>query len=392
MRMKFQVPCFLLWLTVCGFLLPAKGDDIPIHFLRVPENGVQPQAAMDEAGTLHLVYLRGDPQASDIYYVRRAAGETNFSKPLRVNSQPGSAVAMGAVRGAQLSLGRNGIVHVIWNGSAISKAPPRDGAVMLYARLEKPGEQFSRQRNVMMSTTGLDGGGSVAADARGNVYAVWHGRKKSDAEGEENRAVYVARSADDGKTFAEEQRANSEDTGACGCCGLKAYAEPEGRFGIVYRSADPSGHRDAILLLSNDGGKSFHSTKLGSWKMSSCPMSNQALGAGPNGTLIAMWESQGQIYHATTAAGELTPVPARNSPDGNPGHRKYPTFAISGSQEKPWLVAWTEGESWGKSGNVAWEYVFPNPTHTQKGSRGTIPPGTFPALATEKDGSFLMIY
>jgi hypothetical protein len=37
---------------------------------------------------------------------------------LRVNSQQGSAIAAGAIRGAHLAVGRNGRVHVAWNGSS----------------------------------------------------------------------------------------------------------------------------------------------------------------------------------------------------------------------------------------------------------------------------------
>jgi hypothetical protein len=47
----------------------------------------------------------------------------DFSSPIRVNGQPGSAIAVGTMRGARLSIGKNGRVHVSWNGS--NKATPR---------------------------------------------------------------------------------------------------------------------------------------------------------------------------------------------------------------------------------------------------------------------------
>jgi hypothetical protein len=34
--------------------------------------GIQPQVAADARGTLHVVFVKGDPAAGDIYYVRRA--------------------------------------------------------------------------------------------------------------------------------------------------------------------------------------------------------------------------------------------------------------------------------------------------------------------------------
>src|SRR5262249_36566539 len=136
---------------------------------RVPEGGIQPQAVVDRQGVLHLIYLNGSPGESDIFYLRRAPGEKSFSKPLRVNSQPGSAIAIGTIRGAHIAVGKDGRVHVAWNGN--SKALPQgpnNGTPMLYARLDDSGQAFEEQRNLMQHTFVHDGGGSVAADDQGN--------------------------------------------------------------------------------------------------------------------------------------------------------------------------------------------------------------------------------
>ena len=102
--------------------------------------GSQPDVVVDAAGVLHMVYLAGPPQTADIFYTHSPDGGRTFAARVRVNSQPGSAIAMGTIRGAQLSLGRNGRVHVVWNGSNIAdpKPPVRDGQKpgmpLLYAR------------------------------------------------------------------------------------------------------------------------------------------------------------------------------------------------------------------------------------------------------------------
>lgn len=85
--------------------------------MRTPGGGIQPQVAMDRKGVLRLICFSGDPSAGDIYYVRKAPGEPEFSKPVRVNSVPGSAIAVGSVRGPQLALGKGGRVHVAWMGA-----------------------------------------------------------------------------------------------------------------------------------------------------------------------------------------------------------------------------------------------------------------------------------
>src|SRR5262245_52610457 len=88
-----------------------------VHFYRIPHGGIQPQVAIDQGGTLHLLYYAGDARHGDIFYVQSKDFGASFSPYLRVNSQPGSAVAAGTIRGAQLALSRRGHLHVAWNGS-----------------------------------------------------------------------------------------------------------------------------------------------------------------------------------------------------------------------------------------------------------------------------------
>src|SRR5262245_26983337 len=106
-----------------------------VTLLRVPQGGIQPQVAVDAHGTVHLVYYRGDPRQGDLFYARSSDG-TTFSEPIPVNSQPGSAIAAGNIRGAHLAVGKNGRAHVAWMGA--DKAEPRapgGAAPMLYTRL-----------------------------------------------------------------------------------------------------------------------------------------------------------------------------------------------------------------------------------------------------------------
>ena len=162
---------------------------------RVPDGGIQPQAAVDDHGTVHLIYFRGDPSHGDVFYVRSTDGGTTFSPAIQVNHQPGSAIATGSVRGAQIAVGRNGRVHVAWNGSgaALPKAPSGVGP-LLYARLNDSGAAFEPERNIIRQAYGIDGGSTVTADGAGHVYVVWHA-PASGEKGEEHRRVWVARSS-----------------------------------------------------------------------------------------------------------------------------------------------------------------------------------------------------
>lgn len=46
----------------------------------------------------------------------------------------------------------------------------KPGMPMLYSQLDEAGKTFEPERNLMLHSFGLDGGGSIAADRNGNVY------------------------------------------------------------------------------------------------------------------------------------------------------------------------------------------------------------------------------
>src|SRR5687768_14507808 len=209
---------------------PRYADDV-VTTRRVPDAGLQPEAVRDASGTLHLLYFGGDPSGGDLFYVRSSDDGATFTRPIQVNSQPGSAVARGTIRGGQLAIGANGRAHVTWNGSG--KAKPE--GQFFYARLNDRGTAFEPQRGLMQRSGTLDGGGSIAADENGNVYAVWHGNEaRTGNDGEARRRVWVARSSDAGRTFDPEAPAWNEPTGACGCCGMRALSRG-GALYVLYR-------------------------------------------------------------------------------------------------------------------------------------------------------------
>jgi hypothetical protein len=158
---------------------------------------------------------------------------------------------------------------------------------MLYARLNDAGNAFEAQRNLMIHSFGLDGGGSIAADRSGSVYVAWHGIGQSEAsgtgkEGEARRRVWVTQSHDDGRSFSPEAKAWSEETGACGCCGMKIFGDRRDNVFALYRSATESVHRDIYLLKSGDHGKTFQGRLLHKWDINACPMSSMDVAENAN--------------------------------------------------------------------------------------------------------------
>jgi len=372
--------------------LPALAAPPAVTARRAPDGGIQPRIALDSAGAVHLIYFKGDPKAGDVFYARSPDGGTSFSPPVRVNSQPGSAIAIGTVRGPQLAAGRNGRAYVIWMGSdsALPRGPSLNNRTtpLLYARLDDAGEAFEPQRNLITSHPGLDGGLSVAADADGNVYAVWHAPERG-TQGEDNRKVWVSRSADDGRSFSPETAANPHPTGACGCCGMRAFCDRDGNLFIAYRSAAEIVHRDMYLLTSRDHAATFTAAKLDPMNIAKCVMSTTTLAPAAGGGLLAAWETDDRIFFSPVdPASPLRRIaaPVQSRP------AKHPVIAANAAGQI--LLAWTEGTGWQKGGTLAWQ-IFDaqaRPIANASGRAADLPAWSLPAAFAKPDGSFEILY
>ena len=389
-RFIFPLTVVISLVALFGFseLRSTGAESGKVTLVRTPSGGIQPQALVDEGGVLHLIYFTGDPAAGDVFYVRRESGKTEFSSPLRVNSQPGSAVAAGTVRGAQMALGKNGRVHVAWFGSTKSEPHGPDGsAPMVYARLDDSRKAFEPQRNLMQFSGGLDGGGSVAADRAGNVYVVWHGR--GEKQGESHRRVWVSRSTDDGKSFTREAAAYKEETGACGCCGMRAFADERGDLYLMYRAATEMINRGMFLLVSRDQGKSFRGVSLDQWRLTTCPMSTVSISRGEP-VPMAAWENDGQVSYAPLDASLEQKVQPITAPGGT-GKRKHPV--ISGNARGETALVWTEGTGWKRGGSLSWQIFDHNGRPVgDVGMSPGIAVWSFAAVVAESDGKFTIIY
>jgi len=165
-------------------------------------------------------------------------------------------------------------------------------------------------------------------------YAAWH----AGNEGEERRRVRLARSRDEGQSFAAEQRADPGETGACGCCGMKAGAyRQSGRY-LLYRAATGGVHRDMRLLVSGDQGEHFADIPVHPYELRACPMRSTPLSPKKTGMLLA-WETESQVYYAWPDQGGLktAPIPAPGEGKG----RKHPVAV--GNPQGEVLLVWGEG-------------------------------------------------
>jgi hypothetical protein len=279
----------------------------------------------------------------------------------------------------------------MWNGSNKSAASGGESALW-YTRGKVPAADFERERNLIGLTSHLDGGGSVAADKQGNVFVVWHGHPGKGIADELHRRVFVARSTDDGQNFEAEQPVNSDNSGACGCCGLKAFADSRGRLSILYRDASEAGMRDMTLLVSENHGLTFEARVVGPWKAATCPMSTQSLSEGPQGSLLGAFETAAQVFKVVVPANWRGEPIIPEAPSGSPGTRKHPALLASAASAKSSLLVWTEGTGWARGGSLAWEWTDSNSGKKVRGAAAGVPVWGGVTAVAESDGGFTVIY
>ena len=105
MRQRMWLICAIALLVLAaawrhGSAAGAEASGVALW--RLPAGAIQPQAAVDSRGVVHVIYFRSGAAEGqgDLYYIRVAPGDTSPSNPIRVNSQQDTAGCIGTVRTA----------------------------------------------------------------------------------------------------------------------------------------------------------------------------------------------------------------------------------------------------------------------------------------------------
>jgi hypothetical protein len=298
--------------------------------LRVPNEGQNPELAIDARGILHLVYGRGN----DAWYTQSANRGRTWREPVKINSHP-AIVTVGGERGPRLALGKEGTIHVAWTGNY-----KQDGGVW-YTRSVDGGLSFAAERNLLDTKIGTDGV-SLAVGTDGRVWVFWlDGRLPKDEQSPTSEPIFMSRSKDDGVTFsANEQVKHNHPGRACACCRLESRAADDGMLYIAFRSGYHN-IRDFYWLKGRQDANDFQATRISedNWELEGCPMSGPSLALDKNGQVLAAWMSRKHAYWTITKKKENTFLPRITTPE-DAGNQNHPTIVTNRKGEV--LLLWQQ--------------------------------------------------
>lgn len=379
------------WVFLCA--APQASEPPVVVLQRAPEGELQPQVRVDADGVLHLLTTT---DAGEVRYRRSEDGGEVWAPPLRAGD---GATAGGRTRGARMALGREGRLHVVWQGSPGAQPRTNDEAdPLLYTRLDDEGQAFEPQRNVAAQHTFPDAGCAIAADGAGNVWILWHTPVGAGAS-ERERVLWLSRSRDDGASFETERALGGEVEGVCAASAPAIECDGETLY-VLYRVAGERNEHGSWLLVSHDGGETFTGRALDRLTAANCRPSSAALHPGPLG-MVGVWQRSGALYLANfdgleaQAEQRIERTVSRGSGFGALYPRaelQHPTLAVAGWGDA--LVVTLADSHWGKELQLdwssydaegAWLGSAPEPLEF-------VPADSLAACFARDDGTFVVIY
>ena len=302
-----------LYAIVCGLGVIAAdcsaSEPIVIASGKGPRAPKQPQAAVGDDGSVHVVYGIGDA----VQYCRSLDGGATFEKSMQAFRVPN--MSLGMRRGPRIVKTKTAIV-VTAIGGQIGKG--RDGDVLAW-RSTDDGQTWQGPVRVNdTADSAREGLHAMASGADGSIWCVWLDLRDKKSE------IYATMSKDGGATWEPNKCIyRSPDGSVCECCHPSVIVSGDSVH-VMFRNS-LGGNRDMYVTSSTDRGKSFSDArKLGSgtWTLDACPMDGGMLAAGPKGALATVWRRDGNVY---TAAG-----------DGSPE-------ILLGPGQQPWIAGTAKG-------------------------------------------------
>jgi hypothetical protein len=266
------------------------------------------------------------------------AGRT-FSNPVKVAEA--AVVPLTRHRGPRIALSGRTIVISAVAGRNLSHEQhahglPSDGDLTVW-RSSDGGVKWSLGIVVNdvpgAPTEGLH---SLAADARGNLFAAW-----LDKRGGNGTKLYSATSTDGGATWSKNVLVYQSPEGTiCECCHPSAAMDPDGHPMVMWRNW-LGGARDMYLARSRAAGFFSKPEKLGtgSWQLNACPMDGGGL-AVSDSKIVSAWRCGENVYLAEPGKQEMQIGAGKDIALAMDGDRVYVMWT-----NRTTIEVWTNGQT-----------------------------------------------
>ena len=267
-------------------LMGADGGVEPVHLVEAGGGARQPQVAVADGGRVFVAFGAGDA----IRCVASADGGKTFGPPAEVGT--GGVLALGMRRGPRVAAPRGAVVVTAVAGK-VGKG--RDGDVLAWRSADDGRTWAGPTRVNAVEGSAREGLHGMAAGPDGSVLCAWLDLRNRRTE------IYAARSADGGATWGPDRLAyRAPEKSVCECCHPSVACGPDGSAWVMWRN-NVAGARDLYLARSADGGRTFGAAEplgRGTWPLKLCPMDGGAVAAGPGGRVETAWMRDGSVFTA----------------------------------------------------------------------------------------------
>lgn len=278
----------------------------PLRVSSGDANAAEPAIAAAPDGSVYVAWVdHGAKSQADVMIAHFTSDGQMQGAPVRVNSQPGIATAW---RGdpPTVAIAPDQSVLVGWTARAESESGQATDIYLSSSRDQ--GQTFDSPVKVNDDPKpAVHGMHSLTVARDGRIYVAWLDERNvspikdmnMDAKAaghhmESNREVFVAASADGGRSFSRNQRVA---TNACPCCKTALATTSDGRVYLSWRQVLAGDFRHIAVASSSDHMQTFTKPVIVSddqWVLSGCPVSGAAFFAGNDGSVQVLWYSEGK--------------------------------------------------------------------------------------------------
>lgn len=257
-------------------------------------SGHLPVVIADAIGTVHLVY----GQDSTIYYATAENQTGSFTSPSKVAILPN--LVAGAKRGPQIAVTNQFIVITAVN---------RQGDILAYS-LNRATNQWSPAVRINdVPQIAKEGFQAVAGTGSSTFHAAW-----LDLRADKKNKIVGVTSRDGGRTWSTNQVIyHSPDGTVCECCKVSIAARDNDVY-VQFRNW-LDGSRNLYLAHSADGGRTYAAAQklgTGSWKLTACPMDGGAVVLTASGQPLTTWRRENTLYTCLPGETEKPITTGRN--------------------------------------------------------------------------------